>query len=104
MLSVRPFLHSTSQALEAAVHALTPEPVRIGADGLLTVRKIENVPTGPNNRPKLVVKVIGVSLAFASPCGRFCLVALTTNPPAAVRFVQSVERCRKAQWSSLHER
>jgi hypothetical protein len=33
-------------------------------DGLLTVRKIENVPTGPNNRPKLVVKVVGTS--------RFC--------------------------------
>jgi peptidyl-prolyl isomerase H (cyclophilin H) len=26
-------------------------------DGMLTLRKIENVPTGPNNRPKLVVKV-----------------------------------------------
>ena len=28
-------------------------------DGMLTLRKIENVPTGPNNRPKLVVKVVG---------------------------------------------
>ncbi|EJT98520.1 hypothetical protein DACRYDRAFT_91034 [Dacryopinax primogenitus] len=27
-------------------------------DGMLTVRKIENVPTGPNNRPKLVVKIV----------------------------------------------
>jgi peptidyl-prolyl isomerase H (cyclophilin H) len=26
-------------------------------DGLLTLRKIENVPTGPNNRPKLAVKI-----------------------------------------------
>ncbi|KAJ8689293.1 Peptidyl-prolyl cis-trans isomerase-like 1 [Pleurotus ostreatus] len=26
-------------------------------DGMLTLRKIENVPTGPNNRPKLVVKI-----------------------------------------------
>jgi len=26
-------------------------------DGLLTLRKIENVPTGVNNRPKLVVKI-----------------------------------------------
>ncbi|KAG2002410.1 peptidyl-prolyl cis-trans isomerase [Coprinopsis cinerea AmutBmut pab1-1] len=26
-------------------------------DGMLTVRKIENVPTGPNNRPKLTVKI-----------------------------------------------
>ncbi|KAF9512882.1 hypothetical protein BS47DRAFT_1372664 [Hydnum rufescens UP504] len=26
-------------------------------DGLLTLRKVENVPTGPNNRPKLVVKI-----------------------------------------------
>ncbi|KAF7761026.1 hypothetical protein Agabi119p4_10435 [Agaricus bisporus var. burnettii] len=27
-------------------------------EGMLTLRKIENVPTGPNNRPKLVVKII----------------------------------------------
>ncbi|KAG6333513.1 hypothetical protein ID866_5576 [Astraeus odoratus] len=27
-------------------------------DGMLTLRKIENVPTGPNNRPKLVVKIV----------------------------------------------
>ncbi|KAL7415193.1 cyclophilin-like domain-containing protein [Mrakia frigida] len=27
-------------------------------DGLLTVRKMENVPTGPNNRPKLAVKIV----------------------------------------------
>jgi len=26
-------------------------------DGLLTLRKIENVPTGPNNRPKLKVEI-----------------------------------------------
>jgi hypothetical protein len=30
-------------------------------DGMLTLRKIENVPTGPNNRPKLVVKITGRS-------------------------------------------
>ena len=30
-------------------------------DGLLTLRKIENVPTGVNNRPKLVVKITGRS-------------------------------------------
>lgn len=29
-------------------------------DGLLTLRKIENVATGPNNRPKLAVKITGV--------------------------------------------
>ena len=28
-------------------------------DGMLTLRKIENVPTGPNNRPKLAVKIVG---------------------------------------------
>lgn len=28
---------------------------------MLTLRKIENVPTGPNNRPKLAVKVVGAS-------------------------------------------
>lgn len=26
---------------------------------MLTLRKIENVPTGPNNRPKLTVKIVG---------------------------------------------
>lgn len=33
-------------------------------DGLLTLRKIENVPTGGNNRPKLTVKITGSSLSF----------------------------------------
>ncbi|KAG9080664.1 Peptidyl-prolyl cis-trans isomerase H [Ceratobasidium sp. 370] len=28
-------------------------------DGILTLRKIENVATGPNNRPKLLVKITG---------------------------------------------
>jgi hypothetical protein len=28
---------------------------------MLTLRKIENVPTGPNNRPKLAVKITGTS-------------------------------------------
>ena len=28
-------------------------------DGMLTLRKIENVATGANNRPKLVVKITG---------------------------------------------
>ncbi|KAM6499880.1 Cyclophilin-like domain containing protein [Amanita muscaria] len=27
-------------------------------DGMLSLRKIENVPTGPNNRPKLTVKIV----------------------------------------------
>ena len=31
-------------------------------DGMLTLRKIENVPTGPNNRPKLAVKIVGEML------------------------------------------
>uniref|UniRef100_A0A0S1MIN1 Peptidyl-prolyl cis-trans isomerase n=1 Tax=Phakopsora pachyrhizi TaxID=170000 RepID=A0A0S1MIN1_PHAPC len=29
----------------------------LDSDGILVLRKIENVPTGPNNRPKLTVKV-----------------------------------------------
>ncbi|KAJ3539159.1 hypothetical protein NMY22_g4864 [Coprinellus aureogranulatus] len=29
-------------------------------DGMLTLRKIENVPTGANNRPKLAVKIVGM--------------------------------------------
>jgi cyclophilin family peptidyl-prolyl cis-trans isomerase len=33
-------------------------------DGMLTLRKIEAVQTGPNNQPKLVVKITGAS---ASP-------------------------------------
>ena len=36
-------------------------------DGMLTLRKIENVPTGPNNRPKLVVKITGAPLFFRCP-------------------------------------
>jgi peptidyl-prolyl isomerase H (cyclophilin H) len=28
-------------------------------EGMQVLRKIENVPTGPNNRPKLVVKITG---------------------------------------------
>jgi peptidyl-prolyl isomerase H (cyclophilin H) len=27
---------------------------------MLTLRKLENVPTGPNNRPKLAVKITGM--------------------------------------------
>lgn len=30
-------------------------------DGMLTLRKIENVAVGPNNRPKLAVKIVGES-------------------------------------------
>lgn len=33
-------------------------------DGMLTLRKIENVPTGPNNRPKLAVKIVGEDIPF----------------------------------------
>lgn len=33
-------------------------------DGMLTVRKIEHVPTGPNNRPKLAVKITGTLCTF----------------------------------------
>lgn len=36
-------------------------------DGMLTLRKIENVPTGPNNRPKLVVKITGAFLLSLDP-------------------------------------
>lgn len=39
-----------------------PEQVVFGKviDGILTLRKIENVATGPNNRPKLTVKITGM--------------------------------------------
>ena len=33
---------------------------------MLTLRKIENVPTGPNNRPKLAVKITGMIMVSAS--------------------------------------
>ena len=33
-------------------------------DGMLTVRKIEAVPIGGNNRPKLTVKIVGTFLAL----------------------------------------
>lgn len=33
-------------------------------DGMLILRKIENVPTGANNRPKLAVKVVGQFMFF----------------------------------------
>jgi hypothetical protein len=33
-------------------------------DGLLTLRKIENVATGQNNRPKLVVKITGAWISL----------------------------------------
>ena len=45
-------------------------------DGMLTLRKIENVPTGPNNRPKLAVKIVGTlfkCLYAAALLMRFCL-------------------------------
>lgn len=35
-------------------------------DGLLTLRMIENVATGPNNRPKLAVKITGEFFSFSS--------------------------------------
>lgn len=33
-----------------------------GGDNMLILRKIENVPTGANNRPKLAVKITGASM------------------------------------------
>lgn len=41
-------------------NALIPNSTRLQGrltDGLLTLRKIENVPTGPNNRPKIPVVI-----------------------------------------------
>lgn len=37
-----------------------------GADSMLIMRKIENVPTGANNKPKLAVKVVGQSFGVES--------------------------------------
>jgi peptidyl-prolyl isomerase H (cyclophilin H) len=33
-------------------------------ENMLILRKVENVPTGPNNRPKLPVKITGMLLLF----------------------------------------
>ncbi len=46
-------------------------------DGMLTLRKIENVATGPNNRPKLAVKIVGT--CARSP--NVCVVVLIDSPP-----------------------
>lgn len=47
----------------------------LDSDGLLVMRKIENVPTGPNNRPKLTVKVTGSSSSLSSfLCSQFMIV------------------------------
>jgi hypothetical protein len=35
-------------------------------ENMLVLRKIENVPTGPNNRPKLAVKIVGEFGGFAT--------------------------------------
>ena len=59
-------------------------------DGILTLRKIENVATGPNSRPKLTVKITGrvnsavcsrvVLLTIVSECGEmwFCACFIDT--------------------------
>jgi peptidyl-prolyl isomerase H (cyclophilin H) len=54
-------------------------------DGLLTLRKIENVATGPNNRPKLAVKIIGTSLGF------FCDFEFSCNQSNSHRMRRDVK-------------
>lgn len=39
-----------------------------GGDNMLILRKIENVPTGANNRPKLTVRITGESGRVTSTC------------------------------------
>ena len=53
-------------------------------DGMLTLRKIENVPTGPNNRPKLAVKIVG-RCCFMTSCG--------LSEQISIIYWQSVARC-----------
>lgn len=52
---------------------------------MLTLRKIENVATGPNNRPKLAVKIVGQS----NSCS-WC----ETTDICDILFIQSVVRCK----------
>jgi hypothetical protein len=54
---------------------------------MLTLRKIENVPTGPNNRPKLAVKITGTIMVSASEVVVYGF------------FLQNVGRCRS--WRDL---
>jgi cyclophilin family peptidyl-prolyl cis-trans isomerase len=51
-------------------------------DGMLTLRKIEHVSTGPNNRPKLTVKIVGMCLGLRYRARLLMVVG------------QSVVRCR----------
>ncbi|QRW21843.1 peptidyl-prolyl cis-trans isomerase, cyclophilin-type protein [Rhizoctonia solani] len=48
-------------------------------DGILTLRKIENVATGPNNRPKLTVKITGLGFLTGLVASQLALVA-AQNP------------------------
>ena len=41
---------------------------------MLTLRKIENVSTGPNNRPKLAVKIVGEYLCDLQTIHVYCYV------------------------------
>jgi peptidyl-prolyl isomerase H (cyclophilin H) len=49
----------------------------IDQEGMLVLRKIENVATGPNNRPKLVCKVVGESQLYSWGWYRARSVVLT---------------------------
>lgn len=58
-------------------------------DGLLTLRKIENVATGPNNRPKLAVKITGM----------YCLSPRVLNLSLTkwYRWFQNAVRCELSE-------
>jgi hypothetical protein len=43
----------------------------IGQDSMLVVRKIENIATGPNNRPKLQCVITGARRTMSSLTGLF---------------------------------
>jgi hypothetical protein len=51
---------------------------------MLTLRKMENVPTGQNNRPKLVVKITGMFLPLSQG------FAISSDPSS-----QNAGRCEK---------
>lgn len=59
-----------------------------GGDNMLILRKIENVPTGANNRPKLTVKITGASDVY-------------TYQHMLITFVQSAERCSTLHLASM---
>ncbi|CAJ1978024.1 unnamed protein product [Sphenostylis stenocarpa] len=70
---------------------------RVLGDGLLVVRKIENVATGPNNRPKLACVIVG--------CGEIMKknIGVHSNPPTGVVYMHT-HKAQIQKWSACPSR